>query len=267
MASAKVGVIHANNTCPAEFIYQNLQIPNNVIYAAHLNNVQKLLFLGSSCIYSSEIKRPMLEDALLTDILDHTNEPYAIAKISGIKVCESINLQYKKDYRSVMPTNLYGPGDNYHPENNHVVPALIRRFNEAKVNNLDEIVIWGTGTLRREFLYVDDMAEASLFVQSLEKEILEAHKQPMTSDINAGTGNDIKIKESAETLKEIVGLTGKIVFDRSKPGGARRKLLDVFLLNRLGWTASTGLLDGLRVVVYREFQCGNRMNNFSSSLV
>lgn len=208
----------------------------------------------------------MREDDLLTGILEPTNEPYAIAKISGIKMCESYNRQYKRDYRSVMPTNLYGPGDNYHPENSHVVPALIRRFHEAKVNNLDEVVIWGTGMPKREFLYVNDMAEASLFVQSLEKEILAAHTKPMVSHINVGTGNDITIKELAETIKEVIGFTGKIVFDRSKPDGTRRKLLDVFLLNRLGWTASTELLDGLRVV-YREFQCENRMNNVSSSLV
>ena len=246
LAAAKVGGIHANNTYPAEFIYQNLQIQNNVIHAAHLNDVQKLLFLGSSCIYPRHVPQPMRENALLTGILEPTNEPYAIAKIAGIKMCESYNRQYGRDYRSVMPTNLYGPGDNYHPDNSHVVPALIRRFHEAKARNSSEVVIWGSGTAKREFLYVDDMAEASLFVHTLHSDIFSEQTQPMLSHVNIGTGADVTIRDLADTVKEVVGFTGKLVFDTSKPDGAPRKLMDVDLLTHLGWTASVGLRDGLR---------------------
>lgn len=246
LAAAKVGGIHANNTYPAEFIYQNLQIQNNVIHAAHLNDVQKLLFLGSSCIYPRHAPQPMRENALLTGILEPTNEPYAIAKIAGIKMCESYNRQYGRDYRSVMPTNLYGPGDNYHPDNSHVVPALIRRFHEAKARNSSEVVIWGSGTAKREFLYVDDMAEASLFVHTLHSDIFSEQTQPMLSHVNIGTGADVTIRDLADTVKEVVGFTGNLVFDTSKPDGAPRKLMDVDLLTNLGWTASVGLRDGLR---------------------
>ena len=246
LAAAKVGGIHANNTYPAEFIYQNLQIQNNVIHAAHLNDVQKLLFLGSSCIYPRHAPQPMRENALLTGILEPTNEPYAIAKIAGIKMCESYNRQYGRDYRSVMPTNLYGPGDNYHPDNSHVVPALIRRFHEAKDRNSSEVVIWGSGAAKREFLYVDDMAEASLFVHTLHSDIFSEQTQPMLSHVNVGTGADVTIRDLADTVKEVVGFTGNLVFDTSKPDGAPRKLMDVDLLTHLGWTASVGLRDGLR---------------------
>ena len=246
LAAAKVGGIHANNTYPAEFIYQNLQIQSNVIHAAHLNDVQKLLFLGSSCIYPRHAPQPMRENALLTGILEPTNEPYAIAKIAGIKMCESYNRQYGRDYRSVMPTNLYGPGDNYHPDNSHVVPALIRRFHEAKDRNSSEVVIWGSGAAKREFLYVDDMAEASLFVHTLHSDIFSEQTQPMLSHVNVGTGADVTIRDLAVTVKEVVGFTGNLVFDTSKPDGAPRKLMDVDLLTNLGWTASVGLRDGLR---------------------
>ena len=246
LAAAKVGGIHANNTYPAEFIYQNLQIQNNVIHAAHLNDVQKLLFLGSSCIYPRQVPQPMRENALLTGILEPTNEPYAIAKIAGIKMCESYNRQYGRDYRSVMPTNLYGPGDNYHPENSHVVPALIRRFHEAKEKNFSEVVVWGSGTPKREFLYVDDMAEASIFVHTLHQDIFAEQTRPMLSHVNVGTGEDVTIRDLAETVKEVVGFTGNLVFDTSKPDGPPRKLMDVEVLSNLGWTASVGLRDGLR---------------------
>ena len=245
LAAAKVGGIHANNTYPAEFIYQNLQIQNNVIHAAHLNDVQKLLFLGSSCIYPRAVEQPMREDALLTGILEPTNEPYAVAKIAGIKMCESYNRQYGRDYRSVMPTNLYGPGDNYHPENSHVVPALIRRFHEAKENNLDEVVVWGSGTPRREFLYVDDMAEASLFVHTLLRITFDENTHPMLSHINVGTGADVTIKELAETVKDVVEFKGELLFDPTKPDGTPRKLMDVTLLSNLGWKASVSLKSGL----------------------
>jgi len=246
LAAAKVGGIHANNTYPAEFIYQNLQIQNNVIHAAHLNDVQKLLFLGSSCIYPRQVPQPMRENALLTGILEPTNEPYAIAKIAGIKMCESYNRQYGRDYRSVMPTNLYGPGDNYHPENSHVVPALIRRFHEAKEKNFSEVVVWGSGTPKREFLYVDDMAEASIFVHTLHKDIFAEQTRPMLSHVNVGTGEDVTIRDLAETVKEVVGFKGNLIFDTSKPDGPPRKLMGVEVLSNLGWTASVGLRDGLR---------------------
>ena len=247
LAAAKVGGIYANNTYPAEFIYENLQIQNNIIHASHINDVQKLLLLGSSCIYPRHVQQPMREDALLTGILEPTNEPYAIAKIAGIKMCESYNRQYGRDYRSVMPTNLYGPGDNYHPKNSHVIPALIRRFHEAKKNNLNEVVVWGTGTPKREFLYVDDMAEASLFVHNLDQEIFIMETQPMLSQINVGTGLDITIKELAEAVKEVVDFDGAIVFDHTKPDGTLRKLMDVSLLSELGWKASTSLNSGLNL--------------------
>ena len=252
LAAAKVGGIHANNTCPAEFIYQNLQIQNNVIHAAHTYDVQKLLFLGSSCIYPRAVEQPMHEDALLTGILEPTNEPYAIAKIAGIKMCESYNRQYGRDYRSVMPTNLFGPGDNYHPENSHVVPALIRRFHEAKTNNLDDVVVWGSGKPMREFLYVDDMAEASLFVHNLEHTIYAENTDPMLSHINVGTGVDVTIKELAQTVKEVVGFHGDLIFDKTKPDGTMRKLMDVSTLRKLGYVAPTNLRYGLELA-YADF--------------
>lgn len=247
LAAAKVGGIHANNNYPAEFIYQNLQIQNNVIHAAHINDVQKLLFLGSSCIYPRQVAQPMQEDMLLTGLLEPTNEPYAIAKIAGIKTCESYNRQYGRDYRSVMPANLYGPGDNYHPEYSHVVPALIRRFHEAKKNNLDEVVVWGSGITKREFLYVDDMADASLFVHNLEKATYTENTQPMLSHINVGTGVDVTIKKLAQTVAEVVGFTGELLFDTTKPDGTMRKLMDVKRLKSLGYEAPTSLRSGLEL--------------------
>ena len=252
LAAAKVGGIHANNTYPAEFIYQNLQIQNNIIHAAHVNDVQKLLFLGSSCIYPRQVQQPMREDALLTGILEPTNEPYAIAKIAGIKMCESYNRQYGRDYRSVMPTNLYGPGDNYHPENSHVVPALIRRFHEAKENNHGEVVVWGSGAPMREFLYVDDMAEASLFVHNLEHKIYVENTEPMLSHINVGTGIDVTIKELAQTVKNVVGFEGELAFDKSKPDGTMRKLMDDSIVRELGYVAPTSLREGLELA-YADF--------------
>ena len=252
LAAAKVGGIHANNTYPAEFIYENLQIQNNIIHAAHINDVQKLLFLGSSCIYPRAVEQPMREDALLTGVLEPTNEPYAIAKIAGIKMCESYNRQYGRDYRSVMPTNLYGPGDNYHPENSHVVPALIRRFHEAKINNLDEVVVWGSGKPMREFLYVDDMAEASLFVHNLTQPNYAKITDPMLSHINIGAGVDVTIKKLALTVKEVVGFDGELIFDSSKPDGTMRKLMDASKLNAVGYVASTSLRLGLELA-YADF--------------
>ena len=252
LAAAKVGGIHANNTYPAEFIYQNLQIQNNVIHAAHMNDVKKLLFLGSSCIYPRAAEQPMKEDALLTGLLEPTNEPYAIAKITGIKMCESYYRQYGRDYRSVMPTNLYGPGDNYHPENSHVVPALIRRFHEAKISNQDKVIIWGSGKPKREFLYVDDMAEASLFVHNLERTKYEANTEPTLSHINIGTGIDVTIKELAEAITAVIGFTGELAFDTLKPDGPMRKLMDVELLGHLGYVATTSLRTGLELA-YDDF--------------
>ena len=252
LAAAKVGGIHANNTYPAEFIYQNLQIQNNIIHAAHMADVQKLLFLGSSCIYPRQVKQPMREDALLSGILEPTNEPYAIAKIAGIKMCESYNRQYGRDYRSVMPTNLYGPGDNYHPENSHVVPALIRRLHEAKENKHAAVVVWGSGAPMREFLYVDDMADASLFVQSLDHSIYSENTEAMLSHINVGTGVDVTIKELAQTIKEVVGFGGELLFDTSKPDGTMRKLMDLSTLHRLGYVAPTSLRPGLELA-YADF--------------
>jgi len=295
LAAAKVGGIHANNTYPAEFIYQNLMIESNVIHEAWRSGVNKLLFLGSSCIYPRMAPQPMREDALLTGTLEPTNEPYAIAKIAGIKLCESYNRQYGTDYRSVMPTNLYGPGDNYHPENSHVIPALIRRFHEAKISMESDVVlssqspvpslhsalrtekrtqhsvlstekstqhselstqhsvlIWGTGTPRREFLNVDDMAAASIHVMNLDKAIYDAHTQPMLSHINVGTGEDVTIKELAETIAEVTGYTGNIEFDPTKPDGTPRKLMDSTRLRSLGWQPKIDLVSGLRAA-YEDF--------------
>jgi GDP-L-fucose synthase len=245
LAAAKVGGIHANNTYPASFIYENLMIEANVIHQAHETGVEKLLFLGSSCIYPRTVAQPMAEDALLTGVLEPTNEPYAIAKIAGIKLCESYNRQYGTDYRSVMPTNLYGPGDNFHPENSHVLPALMRRFHEAVETGQDEVVIWGSGTPMREFLHVDDMAAASLFVMDLDQETYRANTEPMLSHINVGTGTDVSIADLAGLLAEVTGFKGKISFDRSKPDGTLRKLMDVSRLERMGWRAKTPLPDGI----------------------
>jgi GDP-L-fucose synthase len=253
LAAAKVGGIHANNTYPADFIYENLMMECNVIHAAYRAGVQSLLFLGSSCIYPRMAEQPMQESALLTGPLEPTNEPYAIAKIAGIKLCESFNRQYGTDYRSVMPTNLYGPGDNYHPENSHVMPALIRRFHEAKISNAPEVVIWGSGMPRREFLHVDDMAEASLFVLTLPTEKYLANTQPMLSHINAGSGVDISIAELATMIAQIVGYNGSIGYDATKPDGAPRKLMDVSRLARIGWKANIALEAGI-LSAYNWFQ-------------
>ena len=256
LAAARVGGIHANNEYPAEFIYENLMIEANIIHAAHLADVQKLLFLGSSCIYPQLAEQPMQEAALLTGTLEPTNEPYAIAKIAGIKLCESYNRQYGRDYRSVMPTNLYGPGDNYHPENSHVIPALLRRFHDAKQlaiknsklnikNSPDEVVIWGSGKPLREFLHVDDMAAASVHVMELDDAIYQQNTEPMLSHINVGTGVDCTIRELAETVARVTGFKGQLTFDSSKPDGTPRKLLDVSRLRSLGWEATIGLEEGL----------------------
>jgi len=252
IAAAKVGGIYANNTYPAEFIYQNLMIAANIIDAAFRNGVQKLLFLGSSCIYPKFAPQPIPENALLTAPLEPTNEPYAIAKIAGIKLCESYNRQYGVDYRSVMPTNLYGIGDNYHPENSHVVPALIRRFHEAKINHLPDVIIWGTGTPRREFLYVDDMATACIEIMNLEKNLYMQHTQPMLSHINIGSGNDITIKELAEIIGKVINYSGKIKFDSSKPDGIARKLMDNSISKKLGWYPKIGLEEGI-ALAYADF--------------
>ncbi|MGQ5489820.1 GDP-L-fucose synthase [Thauera sp. ZXT1-4] len=246
LAAAKVGGIHANNTYPAEFIFENLMIEANVINAAHTAGVQKLLFLGSSCIYPKHAAQPMTESALLTGVLEPTNEPYAIAKIAGIKLCESYNRQYGRDYRSVMPTNLYGPHDNFHPDNSHVIPALLRRFHEAVQRGDGEVVIWGSGTPMREFLHVDDMAAASVHVMNLDADTYCAQTQPMLSHINVGTGVDCTIRELAETVARVTGFCGRLVFDASKPDGTPRKLMDVSRLAALGWRASISLEDGLR---------------------
>ena len=250
LAAAKVGGIHANNTYPAEFIYQNLMMQANIIHAAHLHGVQKLLFLGSSCIYPRLAPQPMAESALLTGTLEPTNEPYAIAKIAGIKLCESYNRQYGAthgtDYRSVMPTTLYGPGDNYHPENSHVIPALIRRFHEAKLAGTPSVAIWGTGTPRREFLYVDDMAAASVFVMNLDTATYAANTTPMCSHINVGFGSDVTIAEVATTIAATVGYTGQVTFDATQPDGAPRKWMDSTRLNALGWHAQCHLAQGLQ---------------------
>ena len=246
LAAARVGGIHANNTYPAEFIYQNLMIEANLVHAAHAHDVQRLLFLGSSCIYPKLAEQPMREEALLTGLLEPTNEPYAIAKIAGIKLCESYNRQYGRDFRSVMPTNLYGPGDNYHPENSHVIPALLLRFHEAVQRGDSEVVIWGSGTPRREFLHVDDMAAACVHVMELDEAVLRDHTRPMLSHINVGTGEDCTIRELAETVARVTGFAGRLVFDVDKPDGAPRKLLDVSRLEALGWQPQIGLEEGLR---------------------
>ncbi|MEQ9945757.1 GDP-L-fucose synthase [Pectobacterium aroidearum] len=245
LAAAKVGGIHANNTYPAEFIYENLMIESNIINYAHQSGVNKLLFLGSSCIYPKLVEQPMKESALLTDILESTNEPYAIAKIAGIKLCESYNRQYGRDYRSVMPTNLYGENDNFHPENSHVIPALMRRFHEAKVSNAPEVVVWGSGKPMREFLFVDDMASASIHVMELDKAVYDSHTDPMLSHINVGTGVDCTISEMANTMAKVVGYQGNVVFDASKPDGTPRKLMDVSRLKQLGWQYKIELEEGL----------------------
>ncbi|WP_139709052.1 GDP-L-fucose synthase [Aeromonas allosaccharophila] len=245
LAAAKVGGIHANNSYPAEFIYENLVMECNIIHGAHQAGVQKLLFLGSSCIYPKLAEQPMTEAALLTGTLENTNEPYAIAKIAGIKLCESYNRQYGRDYRSVMPTNLYGENDNFHPENSHVIPALLRRFHEAKLQGAHEVVVWGSGTPMREFLHVDDMAAASIHVMELANEVYQANTQPMLSHINVGTGVDCTIRELAETMAKVVGFSGTVVFDASKPDGTPRKLMDVSRLNKLGWRYTHSLEAGL----------------------
>lgn len=256
MAAAKVGGIYANNTYPADFIYQNLMMQANVIEAAFKNGVKKLLFLGSSCIYPRMAQQPINENELLTGSLEPTNEPYAIAKIAGIKLCESFNRQYGVthgiDYRSVMPTNLYGPGDNYHPENSHVIPALIRRFHEAKLANAPSVAIWGTGTPRREFLYVDDMAEASVHVMQLAKKKYDQHTKPMQTHINVGSGSDVTIAEVAYAIAHTVGYVGQVEFDTSKPDGAPRKWMDSSRINALGWQAKVNLQHGL-AVTYQDF--------------
>ncbi|EZP64989.1 GDP-L-fucose synthase [Pseudomonas sp. P7] len=246
MAAAKVGGIHANNTYPAEFIYENLMMQANVIHAAHQHDVQKMLFLGSSCIYPINVKQPMPEEALLTGTLEPTNEPYAIAKIAGIKLCESYNRQYGRDYRSAMPTNLYGPNDNFHPQNSHVIPALLRRFHDAVEEGVEEVVIWGSGSPMREFLHVDDMASASVHVMELDQNQYGAYTQPMLSHINVGTGEDCTIRELAQTIAKVTGFKGRLSFDSTKPDGPPRKLMDVSRLERLGWRASISLEEGLR---------------------
>jgi GDP-L-fucose synthase len=245
LAAAKVGGIIANNTYPADFIYENLMIQCNIINSAHQANIQQLLFLGSSCIYPKLAEQPMSENALLTGTLEETNEPYAIAKIAGIKLCESYNRQYGRDYRSVMPTNLYGPNDNFHLENSHVIPALLRRFHTAKLNNDKQIIAWGSGKPMREFLYVDDMATASIHVMNLNKTTYNENTQPMLSHINVGTGVDCTIKELVETVAKVVGFEGNIIFDTSKPDGAPRKLMNVSRLKSLGWEYNIGLHSGL----------------------
>jgi GDP-L-fucose synthase len=256
LSAAKVGGIYANNIYPAQFIYENIMIQANVIHSAYLNKVKKLLFLGSSCIYPKTTKQPIKEKELLTGKLEPTNEPYAIAKIAGIKLCESYNRQYGKnfgiDYRCVMPTNLYGPGDNYHPENSHVIPGLIRRFHEAKINNLKTVTVWGTGKSKREFLFVDDVADASIYLMNLDKSIFENMIKPMCSHINIGSGTELTIKELAEIIKKVVGYEGQINFDLTKPDGNPRKLIDSKLLNNLGWQPKVGLKDGL-LKTYKDF--------------
>ncbi len=256
LAAAKVGGIHANNTYPADFIYKNLMITINIIHSAFLNNVKKLLFLGSSCIYPKYANQPIKEEELLTGKLESTNEPYAIAKIAGIKMCESYNRQYGKshniDYRCIMPTNLYGPGDNYHPENSHVIPGLIYRFHEAKINNLSKVTIWGTGTPKRDFMYVDDMAIASIYLMNVEKKLYEMHASPMNSHINVGSSMDLSIKELAENIKEVVGFKGKINFDTTKPDGSPRKFLDSKRINSLGFKPKITLKEGL-IKTYQDY--------------
>jgi GDP-L-fucose synthase len=246
LAAGKVGGIYANNTYPAEFIYQNIMIEANVIEAAYRHGVERLLFLGSSCIYPKNAEQPMKESALLTDVLESTNEPYAISKIAGITLCESYNRQYQTDFRSVMPTNLYGINDNFHPENSHVIPALIRRFHEAKIDGDAEVLVWGSGNAMREFLFSDDMADACLYVLQADKEIYQSNTSMMLSHINIGTGSDVTIAELAETIKDVVGYEGRLEFDVTKPDGTSRKLLDVSRLTSMGWGYSTSLHSGLQ---------------------
>ena len=257
LAAAKVGGIHANNTYPADFIYDNLMIEANVIHQAFKAGVRRLLFLGSSCIYPKEAAQPMGEAALLTGELEATNEPYAVAKIAGIKLCESYNRQHGTDYRSIMPTNLYGPGDNFHPQNSHVLPALIRRFHEAAEEGRDEVVIWGTGAPRREFLHVDDMAAASLFVLDLPRERYEAITQPMLSHINVGCGEDVSILSLAQLVARLTSFEGKIVTDPSKPDGTMRKLMDISRLTDLGWTPTISLEQGVEETYHWFLKHGN----------
>jgi GDP-L-fucose synthase len=252
LAAARVGGIHANNTYPAEFLYQNLMIEANVIHAAHISGVQQLLFLGSSCIYPRETQQPINENSLLTGPLEPTNEPYAIAKIAGIKLCESYNRQYGRDYRSIMPTNLFGPGDNYHPQNSHVIPALIRRFHEAKLLSHSNVTIWGSGSPRREFLFVDDMAAACIYLMDLVKEKYSQVTQPMLSHINVGSGYEVTIRELADAIAKTVGYEGKITFDANMPDGTPRKLLESSLLTKLGWTAKVDFMSGL-MATYKDF--------------
>ena len=246
IAAAKVGGIHANDSYPAEFIYQNLMIEANLIHGAYLAGVNNLLFLGSSCIYPKESLQPIKEEYLLSGHLESTNEPYALAKIAGIKLCESYNRQYGTDYRSIMPTNLYGPNDNFHPKNSHVIPALIRKFHEAKVNSKPFVEVWGSGKPMREFLHVDDMADASIHIMDIDKKTLESEVDPMLSHINIGTGTDITIKGVAQIVKEVVGFCGEIVFNTKMPDGTKRKLLDISKLERLGWKPTIPLIDGLK---------------------
>jgi GDP-L-fucose synthase len=252
LSAARVGGIHANHTYPAEFIYQNLMIQANVIHGSWAHGIKKMLFLGSSCIYPRVAAQPMREEILLSGPLEPTNEPYAIAKIAGIKLCESYNRQFGTDFRSVMPTNLYGPGDNYHPTNSHVLPAMIQRFHDAKINGLDKVTIWGTGTPRREFLHVDDMAEACLHIMELPREVYASHTGPMMSHINVGSGKEIAIRALAELVADVVGFTGRLVFDSDKPDGTPRKLIDSAKLTALGWSAKIPLREGL-VSTYRGF--------------
>ena len=257
IAAAKVGGIYANENYPADFIYQNLLIQSNIIYSAFNNGVKKLLFLGSSCIYPKLANQPISETELLNGYLEKTNEPYAIAKIAGIKLCESFNRQYSKshriDYRSIMPTNIYGPGDNYHPKNSHVIPALIRRIHEAKIKNFGSVQIWGTGKAMREFLFVDDLASASIHIMNLEKEKLQSEINPMCSHINVGTGEDLTIRELASKIKEVVGYQGELIFDATKPDGTPRKLLDIKKLSKLGWRYKTKLSEGLKIT-YEDYK-------------
>jgi GDP-L-fucose synthase len=252
LAAAKVGGIYANSSYPADFIYQNIMIEANIVNSAYENKVKRLLFLGSTCLYPKAVEQPMRENVLLTGVLEPTNEPYALAKITGIKLCESYNRQHGTDFRSVMPTNLYGVNDNFHLENSHVIPALMRRFHLAKVNNDAEVVVWGTGNAMREFLYVDDMATASLFVLELDEEVYQSNTKPMLSHINVGTGKDVTIKKLAETMKDVVGFKGKLTFDITKPDGAPRKLIDVTRLENMGWKYSVDLKEGLEKT-YRWF--------------
>ena len=257
LAAAKVGGIYANDNYPADFIYQNLLIQSNIIYSAYKYGVKKLLFLGSSCIYPKLANQPINEKELLNGYLEKTNEPYAIAKIAGIKLCESLNRQYSKsheiDYRSIMPTNIYGPGDNYHPENSHVIPALIRRIHEAKIKDLRNVQIWGTGKAKREFLFVDDLASASIHIMNLGKEMFYNNNDPMCSHINVGTGEDLTIKELALKIKEVIGYSGDLIFDTTKPDGTPRKLLDIKKLTKLGWGYKTKLMEGLKIT-YEDYK-------------